>query len=466
MTFPIQPGQGGPADNTPAVPSVGVKPLRIGKWGALSGVLLVVLYLGYSLMHDVAPSPAAAATKKAEQQQQANSRLGKVDVPGFTALTSRNVDSLLRKKIMLQSEAEAAGLTPEQLTAITATMPPCNANERRTLNGQTMYMVNAQLQQRVQLDCGTDDAWHALPKTAEDLPVLTPQQQAALDAQRRGGGGRRPGGGGASGQTRQDRLNAALASSSVVEFAEPAPAAVAAVQAPAVPPVPVLPGVPGGVAPGADAGTVQTADQQKGYPWDTFTGPLYHVFGGPRWIDCVLQNRMQGEFTGPVVVMVRTAVYSWDRQHVLIPRGTVISGTSSKVSTNGQRRLAVNFDRMIMPDGYAVPLKDFIGLDQQGAAGLTGKVNTHWPKIIGTAALVGAIGGLSQIGGVNAATNGWSNVRAGVGSTTGQEATQILQQTYNTLPTVTVYEGTLVNVWVLQDLLLPAVENHTVSSSL
>ncbi len=151
---------------------------------------------------------------------------------------------------------------------------------------------------------------------------------------------------------------------------------------------------------------------------------------------------------------------------MLIPRGTVISGTSSKVSTNGQRRLAVNFDRMIMPDGYAVPLKDFIGLDQQGAAGLTGKVNTHWPKIIGTAALVGAIGGLSQIGGVNAATNGWSNVRAGVGSTTGQEATQILQQTYNTLPTVTVYEGTLVNVWVLQDLLLPAVENHTVSSSL
>ncbi len=214
--------------------------------------------------------------------------------PAFTALTSRNVDSLLRKKIMLQSEAEAAGLTPEQLTAITATMPPCNANERRTLNGQTMYMVNAQLQQRVQLDCGTDDAWHALPKTAEDLPGLTPEQRAALDAQRRGGGGRRPGGGGASGPTRQDRLNAALASSSVVEFAEPAPPAVAAVQAPAVPPVPGLPGVPGAL-PGAEPGTVQTAaDQTKGYPWDTFTGPLYHVFGGPRWIDCVLHESHAG----------------------------------------------------------------------------------------------------------------------------------------------------------------------------
>jgi type IV secretion system protein VirB10 len=323
-----------------------------------------------------------------------------------------------------------------------------------------MYMVNAQLQQRVQLDCGTDDAWHALPKTAEEVPNMTPEQRAAfLAAQRGGGGGRRAGG---NAPTRQDRLNAALASSSVVDFSEPPTTPVAAVQSPAIPSMPSIPGAPGAV-PGAD--TQLAADQKKGYPWDSFTGPLYHVFGGPRFIDCILMNRMQGEFTGPVVVMVRTAVYSWDRQHVLIPRGSLISGISSKVSTNGQRRLAVDFDRLIMPDGYAVPLKDFIGLDQQGAAGLTGQVNTHWPKIIGTAALVGAIGGLSQIGGVSN-TNAWSNMRAGVGSQTGQEATQILQQTYNTLPTVTVYEGTLVNVWVLQDLTLPAVENHTVSPSL
>ena len=124
------------------------------------------------------------------------------------------------------------------------------------------------------------------------------------------------------------------------------------------------------------------------------------------------------------------------------------------------------FDRMIFPDGYTVDIKSFVGLDQQGAAGLTGRVNTHWPKIIGTAALIGAIGGLSQIGNVSSSGSGWTNVRVGIGSTTGEEATQILQQTYNTLPTVTVYEGTRVNVWVLQDLTLPAVENHTVSPTL
>ena len=172
-----------------------------------------------------------------------------------------------------------------------------------------MMLVNAQLQQRVQLNCGTDDVWHALPKEAADIPPLTAEQQAAIDRQR---GIRRSGGAGAP--TRQDRLNAALASTSVVEFAP--------VAAPAV----VLPpgaGVPGPL-PALDPASVQTAaaDQKKGYPWDTFTGPVYHVFGGVRFIEGILTNRLQGEFTGPVVVMVTTPVYSLDRQHVLIPQGT------------------------------------------------------------------------------------------------------------------------------------------------
>ncbi len=458
MKFPVQPGPGAsgasPSPGDPAaVPTVPAKPLRVGKWSALGAVLLVVLYLGYSLMRTVKTGAVPDGEQKVQQRQLDNGKLGKVDVTGFNQLTSRNVDALLRKKILMQTEAQSAGLTPEQLTAIIATMPPCNADERRTMRGQNMMLVNAQLQQRVQLNCGTDDAWHALPKEAADIPPVTPEQQAAMDRQR---GVRRSGG--ASAPTRQERLNAALASTSVVEFATVA-----------TPPLAPAPGASiSGPLPALDTAAVQTAakDQKKGYPWDTFTGPLYHVFGGVRFIEGILTNRLQGEFTGPVIVMVTTAVYSLDRQHVLIPQGTLIAGTSSKVSQSGQRRLSVAFDRMIFPDGYTVDIKSFVGLDQQGAAGLTGRVNTHWPKIIGTAALIGAIGGLSQIGNVSSSGSGWTNVRVGIGSTTGEEATQILQQTYNTLPTVTVYEGTRVNVWVLQDLTLPAVENHTVSPTL
>ena len=63
-------------------------------------------------------------------------------------------------------------------------------------------------------------------------------------------------------------------------------------------------------------------------------------------------TRLDGEFAGPVKVMVTNPVYSQDRQHVLIPEGTFILGDAQKVAGFGQKRLAVAFHRMIMPDGY------------------------------------------------------------------------------------------------------------------
>ena len=51
-----------------------------------------------------------------------------------------------------------------------------------------------------------------------------------------------------------------------------------------------------------------------------------------------------------------------DRQHLLIPEGTFILGDVQKVAGLGQKRLAVTFHRMLMPDGYSVDLDQFHGL--------------------------------------------------------------------------------------------------------
>jgi type IV secretory pathway VirB10-like protein len=80
-------------------------------------------------------------------------------------------------------------------------------------------------------------------------------------------------------------------------------------------------------------------------------GQPYVVFEGTT-IDTALVNRLDGEFAGPVKVLVTNPVYSQDRQHVLIPEGTFILGDTKKVAGFGQKRLAVTFHRLIMPDGY------------------------------------------------------------------------------------------------------------------
>ena len=66
-------------------------------------------------------------------------------------------------------------------------------------------------------------------------------------------------------------------------------------------------------------------------------------------------NRIDGDAAGPVKVLVSNPVYSHDRQHVLIKEGTVVLGEARKIGSGGfgqQRRMAVVFHRMIMPDGY------------------------------------------------------------------------------------------------------------------
>src|SRR5213078_213259 len=116
------------------------------------------------------------------------------------------------------------------------------------------------------------------------------------------------------------------------------------------------------------------------------TGQPYVVYEGTL-IETALMNRLDGDASGPVKVLVTNPVYSHDHQHVLIPEGTVVLGESQKIGTSGfgqQRRLAVAFHRMIMPDGYSVDLDQFRGLNQIGETGLKDKVNNHYIQIFGT----------------------------------------------------------------------------------
>jgi type IV secretion system protein TrbI len=112
-------------------------------------------------------------------------------------------------------------------------------------------------------------------------------------------------------------------------------------------------------------------------------GQPFVLFEGTT-IDTALVNRLVGDFAGPVKVMVTNPVYSRDGQHVLIPEGTFILGDVQKVDTFGQRRLAVTFHRLVMPDGYSLDLDRFHGLSQIGETGLADQVNNHYLQIFGT----------------------------------------------------------------------------------
>jgi type IV secretion system protein VirB10 len=195
-------------------------------------------------------------------------------------------------------------------------------------------------------------------------------------------------------------------------------------------------------------------------------GQPYVVFEGTT-IDTVLVNRLDGEFAGPLKVMVTNPVYSQDRQHLLIPEGTFILGEVQKVAGLGQKRLAVTFHRLLMPDGYSVDLDQFHGLDQAGATGLKDKVNNHYVEIFGASIALGVISGAAEATNLNEGYNesGTEAYKSGIASSLSQSSANVLDRFINIPATITIREGHRIKVYITQDMLLPAYENHAMPSS-
>jgi type IV secretion system protein TrbI len=190
-------------------------------------------------------------------------------------------------------------------------------------------------------------------------------------------------------------------------------------------------------------------------------GQPFVVFEGTT-LDTVLVNRLDGEFAGPLKVMVTNPVYSQDRQHMLIPEGTFVLGDVQKVAGLGQKRLAVTFHRMLMPDGYSVDLDQFHGLDRSGATGLKDKVNNHYVEIFGASIALGLIAGAAEATNANQGYNesGSEAYKSGVASSLSQSSANVLDRFINIPPTITIREGHRIKVYITQDMLLPAYENH------
>jgi type IV secretion system protein VirB10 len=193
------------------------------------------------------------------------------------------------------------------------------------------------------------------------------------------------------------------------------------------------------------------------------TGQPYVLFEGGI-IETTLLTRLDGDFSGPVKVMVTNPVYSHDRQHVLIPDGSNILGEVRQVEGFGQRRLAVIFHRLIMPDGYSVDLDQFHGLNQLGETGLKDKVNNHYIQIFGASIALGIIAGTAEsiVPNVGINETGSDAYRVGIANSVSQSSTRALDKFLNINPTLTIREGHRVKIYLTNDLLLPAYENHTV----
>jgi type IV secretory pathway VirB10-like protein len=152
-------------------------------------------------------------------------------------------------------------------------------------------------------------------------------------------------------------------------------------------------------------------------------------------IESVLLNRLDGEFSGPVITQISTDVYARAGIELLIPKGSRILGEAREVNSFDQKRLAIVFHRLILPNGKSLSLDKFRGLDQIGETGVVSKVDHHYLEIFGTSLALGGIGGLTQIGGYGGyGYDAATGFRTGFTERMGASAEQMLAKFLNKLP--------------------------------
>lgn len=165
-------------------------------------------------------------------------------------------------------------------------------------------------------------------------------------------------------------------------------------------------------------------------------------------IAAVLETPLNSDRPGMARALVSKDVRSFDGSRVLIPRGSRLIGEFKADTNPGMRRILVNWQRLIRPDGVTIRIGS-PSSDQLGGAGIPGKVNTHFFE-----RFLGAVLQSSLMVGVNIASqipNDGNNVYIGFPTAVGQVGQDLVPDTSRP-PTVKVPAGAQIAIFVARDL--------------
>ncbi|HEX7814864.1 TrbI/VirB10 family protein [Dyella sp.] len=207
---------------------------------------------------------------------------------------------------------------------------------------------------------------------------------------------------------------------------------------------PMLPGMPG-LAQGQAATSAQPLNQP-----DTL------MLRGT-YIRCVLETRIVTDIPGFTSCLVTEPVYSFTGRRLLLPKGSKVLGKYDAGPVGD--RAAVIWDRIVTPTGIDVNMAS-PGIDKLGGAGHPGRLDNHWGSRIGAAMLISMLSDAFKYQGAkygpktSAVGNGFA-VQSPYESNTAQTlqslSQQAVRQAANRAPTVTLHQGTVVNIYVAKD---------------
>lgn len=215
-------------------------------------------------------------------------------------------------------------------------------------------------------------------------------------------------------------------------------------------------------------------DKSKVEVKTTYVGDRVHAITQGKLITAVLETAINTEIPGSVRGVISRDVYGESGNEVLIPKGSRLYGSYSSKIAKGQGRVNISWTRLIRPDGVDLAIS-FNASDQFGRSGIPGAVDNKYSTVIagslltsvlavGTAAvanqLIGSSSNVSTTvsnGSVTTTGSAANQAVADVTKTIIDTAGQIVSNSLNTTPVITISQGTKITVIVNADMNLPSI---------
>lgn len=176
------------------------------------------------------------------------------------------------------------------------------------------------------------------------------------------------------------------------------------------------------------------------------------------FIRCVLETRIVSDIPGFTSCVVTEPVYSFTGRRLLLPKGSKVLGKYDSGPTGD--REAVIWDRVVTPNGVDVNMAS-PGVDNLGGSGHPGYLNSHWGSRIGSALLISMLSDAFKYEGekhgptsTNISDGGvvtQSPYQSNTAETLQELSGQAVQASANRKPTLTINQGTVVNIYVAKD---------------
>jgi len=191
--------------------------------------------------------------------------------------------------------------------------------------------------------------------------------------------------------------------------------------------------------------------------------PPFSIVRGTK-IPAVVDKNVESQLPGQIEARVSEDVYNslcgqaHNGCYVEIPKGSRLIGEYNTEVGYGQDRLQVAWIKLYFPDTSSIDLGRMAGYSNDGAAGLKGRVNNHWKRIISGVLLTSALNVGFSISQSRDQTNGYypspgNAAASGVGIGLTQLGQELTRRNIDIPPVVKIPVGTELNVDVTRDMI-------------